>query len=293
MAQKKDKKSKYSDWQLMRMRDCLHAYLHYGDGASRVNYNWKDVSEAIEEYTGENVPHERLRQFVKGTAIKAEGVNTGIRKYGEMAESRLDAIVRFLLDEDLKLADAEELDIKEGDFQGPLQLLSYIRTYDNEKRNSFPKKLAGRFQATWLNSTYICSEITLEEPLDSGLVRAFETIEHFDPSLTNETDQLSFAERHEKRLSYHRYEGWAVLTAEDHLMLFMKSENRNRNHHYINLGIDEGIRCDAPLDRIVLMIHEFPMIFRNADKAASVFKRYCIDEAQFKIRSYVRSQSHD
>lgn len=293
MAQKKDKKSKYSDWQLMRMRDCLHAYLHYGDGAEKVNYNWKDVSEAIGEYTGAAVPHERLRQFVKGTVIKIDGIDTGTRKYGEMTEERLDAIVRFLLDEDLNLADPAELDIKKGDFQGVLQLLSYLRTDDGIRRNSFPKKLAGRYRGYWNDGNHICSEITLEEPLDSGLVRVFETREHFDPALTHDTEKLSFAKRHNQRLSCQYYEGWAVITAEDHLMLFMKSENHNRNIHYFNLGIDEGIRCDAELDRIVLMIRDFPMIFRNADISPSVLRQYCIDEAQFKIRSYVRNQNHD
>ena len=72
----------FTEEQKNLLRDGLRTYYRYELGIAGKEMSWPTVQTDIEVYTGVDVPHERMRQFVEAGA--------------GMKQERLNAILQFL-----------------------------------------------------------------------------------------------------------------------------------------------------------------------------------------------------
>jgi hypothetical protein len=246
---------RFSDWQLHRLRDALGAYHDYGrDPVDGRFYNWKDVSEAISESTGVEVPQERLRQFV-------EGVRTpeGVRKYPAPQTASLDAIVAFATDEDNDLLSEKELEEFAPPRQAAMRLLEYLD--QALERTLPPATLEGTY---WSRRTeggnVIIREITLQHASDDGLIQLTQVEDTYRPEAVSlyEND-WSPQQRAKVRKSRIVYGGWGILTPEDNLLMFLKHEHNGRNRYYLTVTSELSMHRGTPVMGLTLLHHDFPL----------------------------------
>ena len=93
-----------ADWQLWKLRNALRFYWEDGKREHGNSFNWKDVVEAIDLYTGTRIPYERLRVFVMGAKD-----SNGERKYSVPEAERLKAIFEFVTHPEPGLLTPEEM----------------------------------------------------------------------------------------------------------------------------------------------------------------------------------------
>lgn len=242
-----------SEWQLKRLRDCLRAYHSYGTGSEKTSFNWKDVSEAIDEYTGTIIGPERLRQFV-------EGINDGQGGRKHPVPKSVEAIWQFVTHDELRLISEEELTEFRPSHQAGLRLIEYLRQAFDRERVMPPSKLQGTFRGRKnSDSDVLLSELVLEAPSNDGLITIGMTEEYFDLSVSDRLDQWSETERTEMRNSRIKYSGWAILTPEDNLFFFVKNERNGRNQYFFTLGSDFDHNEDVPVTQLVLLAHDYPL----------------------------------
>lgn len=244
---------KLSEWQLSRLRDCLRAYHAYGTGKEKVSHNWKDVSEAIDEDTGTTIKPERLRQFV-------EGINDGAGGKKYPVPKAVDAIWKFVTDENVMLISEEELTEFRPSYQAGMRLLEYLDQNFDDQRIMPPAKLQGTYRArTDGTGDAVFSELVLEAPSSDGLITIAKTEEYFDRAVADDLDGWSVSEQRVIRNNFVKSSGWAILTPEDNLIFFLKDEQNGRNQYYFTLGSDFDHTEDAPVTELVLLAHDYPL----------------------------------
>jgi len=255
----------YSDWQLGRIRNALRAYHRYERSHDGVYFTWKDVQEAIDEYTDVKVPAERLRQFVEGFKDKE-----GNRKFPAPRDAKLTAIVEFITHEDIELLSGNELRDFSPERHAPLRLLEYLDQDFDKQRISPPDVLQGEFQYGNDNVHEACRfSLTLERADDSGLIQVTQTEEHFDRSHTLPLDKLGSKYRSNSPSSSIKYGGWAILTPEDSLFIFLKKERNGRNLYYFTMAIDQNIWTDDSINKLILLRQDFPLDFVDDEDVRS------------------------
>ena len=251
----------YSDWQLARIRNALRAYHRYERSHDGVYFTWKDVQEAIDEYAGVKVLAERLRQFVEGFKDKE-----GKRKFPAPRDAKLTAIVEFITHEDIALLSKDELKEFSPEHQAPLRLLEYLDQDFDTRRIPPPATLQGMFhvQRDTALETFMLS-LTLERADDSGLIQVTQTDKYFDNFDKISSDKTDFS----NPSSRVKYGGWAILTPEDNLLIFLKNERNGRNLYYFTIASDQNIWTENQLKRLILLRHDFPLEF---DRGIDVFQ---------------------
>ena len=248
---------KYSDWQLKRLRDSLHAYHHYERSHDGEYFTWKDVSEAIDEYVGVNVPPERLRQFV-------EGVNTkdGGRKFPVPQDKSLEGIASFVTVEELCLISEDELKEFMPEKQAALRLLEYLDQKVDAERIVPAEKIQGLYFAIdsgEKEDQFIRRDLTLQRPTEDGLLQVVETEERFDRKASSKRGTKV------RPNSCIKHGGWAILTPEDNLLFFLKNEIHGRNRYYFTMASDLVHWEERPITRLVLLRHDFPVELEETD----------------------------
>ena len=261
---------KYSDWQLNRLRDALRAYKQYGHTADGKPQSWLYVREAIAAETGYEIGSspkngaERLRQFVEGLYIK-KGQHKEHKLFTPKEEA-LDAIVEFVLSPDNPLLSEEELKEYVPEYHAPMRLLEYLDQSTGAERHIPVEKLEGVFQARMKDATHFTiKEITLQRPLESGLLQVIETEENYEPALESSYDKIPHAERKKGRLGLVKCGGWAVITPEDNLLFFMKKESDGQNRYYFTLAADIVSWNDKAATQLFLLHHDFPLQYEVED----------------------------
>lgn len=248
---------KYSDWQLNRLRDSLRAYHRYERSHDGEYFTWKDVSEAINEYTGVKVPPERLRQFVEGVNSKDGG-----RKFPVPQDKSVEGIARFVTDEELCLISEDELKEFMPEKQAAFRLLEYLDQKVGAERIVPTEKIQGLYFAinkSEKEDQFIRRDLTLQRPTDDGLMQVVETEERFD---------LKASSKRGARVrpnSCIKHGGWAILTPEDNLLFFLKNELHGRNRYYFTMASDLIHWEEGPMTRLVLLRHDFPVELREID----------------------------
>lgn len=251
-----------SDWQTDRVRSYLRAYRIYGRDDGGRYYSWQSICDAVAEYTECKIPRERLRQFVEGYPDK----KTGEWTTSGLASDRLAAVVVFLTHEENGIMREDELDEPKSLSRPPLQLLEMLGADMAAQHEIQGRRLEGRYVTDWLDGAVIRSELVLERYLEQeGLFQVIETEEIFDLGLVNVIDDLSFEDRDRERWSIGKSAGWAVLTPEDNLLIFLKAESNGWNHQLLTLGAEKGIKDDQPFGRMTLLRHRFPLILHDTD----------------------------
>lgn len=246
---------RYSDWQLDRLRNALRAYHQFGRGSDGEYFNWKDVSEAISLSTEVTVPPERLRQFVEG--VKTAG---GGRKFPMPQEASLDAIVKFATEEESGLLSEAELKEHAPSWHAAQRLLEYLRHEYDTERVLPPAVLEGTYR-TWRleDESYVVRELTLQRASGDGLIQLVQTEDSYDIHNGMQFDDLSPEERDKVRGSRVLYGGWAILTPEDNLLMFLKKERNGHNCHYLTVAAQNWHALQAPVAALALLRQEYPV----------------------------------
>lgn len=270
-----------SDWQTDRVRSYLRAYRMYGRDDGGRFYSWQSICDAIWEYTECKIPRERLRQFVEGFPDKKSGEWI----FSGLTGERLEAVVTFLTHEETGVMTADELEEPPSVSRPPLQLIEMFGVGSAVTREVDGSKLVGRYVAEWLDEAVVQSELVLERHLEGeGLFRVTGSEEYFDLGLRYGIDELSFEDRARERWSIEKSSGWAVLTPEDDLIVFLKEESSGWNRQVLTLSAQHGEEGSAPFGRLAMLDHRFPLIIHDAD----VPNDEMADRAVQKIADHVR-----
>lgn len=274
----------YSDWQLFRIRDALRAYHQFERGIDENDaFTWKDVSEAIYEYTNTRIDPERLRQFVVGINDKKGG-----RHYPCPKGQRLESIVSFVTNEELDLLSRDELNEFMPSHQAAGRLLEYLKQDFDQERMVPPSKLQGTYQVNLYNDIrYLSSrKLSLEQCSEADAIPVVE-VEHFyedTPEFSKSLANYAMGVGPEPRPStYIKYGGWAILTPEDNLLFYLKKERNGMNRYYFTIASELSIWTDAPQTRLVLLHHDFPLELSTEDTDKYGITESIIKEVRNKI----------
>lgn len=240
----------YSNWQIRILRDALRRYRQFTSDETGRSLTWGEVAGKIFATTDVEIVPERLRQFVEGVSKKS-----GDTRFTIPLPERLEAIADFLMDPEVDALSPEELsgDHRPG-YQAPLYLLQYLRqTFDNEIVFP-PHGFAGQFFASREGENgeeHI--EISFDNIGDEGLIevsekRVFVSEENEEPTAKGK-----------------RSHGWAILTPEDNLLIFMKQEPYGRNHYYATVGLEEDFWSNPKVGRLALVQHDYPFELSYGD----------------------------
>jgi hypothetical protein len=247
---------RFSDWQLNRLRDALRAFHKFGrDAVDGRHYNWKDVSEAIFLSAEVEVPPERLRQFVEGVKTPSGG-----RRLLTMQEDRLDAIAKFAIDEDYGLISETELREHAPTWHAAQRLLEYLKQEFDTERILPPSTLEGTYRNGRLDDdSYVVRELTLQRASDDGLIQLVQIEDSYDIIDGMKFDGLSPDEREKVRDSRILYGGWAILTPEGNLLMFLKKKRTGHNCYYLTVASENWHALQAPATGLVLLRHDYPI----------------------------------
>lgn len=247
---------RFSDWQLNRLRDALRAFHKFGrDAVDGRHYNWKDVSEAINLSTDVEVPPERLRQFVEG--VKTPG---GGRRLLTMQEDRLEAIAKFATDEDYGLISETELREHAPSWHAAQRLLEYLKQDFDTERILPPSTLEGTYRNGRIDEdSYVVRELTLQRASDDGLIRLMQIEDSYKLLDGMQFDNFTPEKREEVRDSRVVYGGWAILTPEDNLLMFLKKERTGHNCYYMTVAAENWHSLEAPAAALALLRHDYPL----------------------------------
>ena len=271
----------HSDWQLSRIRNALRAYHRYERSHDGTYFTWNDVQEAIDEYTGVKVLAERLRQFVEGVKVKKDGIVIG-RKHPAPKDASLTAIVKFVTHEDIDLLNKDELKEFLPNRQAPMRLLEYLDQDFDTVRIPPPPTLEGEYEAKKKAPSGLFNfKITLERADDSGIIQTTIIEEYYqnenkfpvsgwsaEQEIAN-IDDWSEKERKKYFKSRQKFGGWAILSPEDNLVIFLKNESNGSNCYYFTLAIDEDIWSEDNCNYLLLMEHGLPLELDMHSKIAN------------------------
>jgi hypothetical protein len=247
---------RFSDWQLNRLRDALRAFHKFGrDAVDGRHFNWKDVSEAIFLSAEVEVPPERLRQFVEG--VKTPG---GGRRLLTMQDDRLDAIAKFATDEDYGLISEAELREHAPSWHAAQRLLEYLKQDFDTERILPPSTLEGTYRNGRLDEdSFVVRELTLQRASDDGLIQLVQIEDSYDILDGMQLDDLPPEEREKVRDSRIVYGGWAILTPEDNLLMFLKKERSGHNCYYLTVAAENWHSLETPAAALALLRHDYPI----------------------------------
>ena len=258
----------YSEWQLNRLRNTLRAYHHHGRGSGGEYFNWKDVSEAISLATDVGVSPERLRQFVEGNRSK-DGAR---RKFQSMQPESLEAIVRFVTEENLLLP--AELEEHTPSSQAGQRLLEYLDQSFDRVRLLPPVTFEGTYQARRADErSFAVLELTLQRPSAEGMMQVTKTEERYAARVKDEYDGWTLEQRRERRRSRTLYGGWAIFTPEDNVMVFLKEADNGKNLYQFTLAADMSYTPESAVERLVLLSHVYPIELRGTNPQATMVHR--------------------
>ncbi|HWY62856.1 MAG TPA: hypothetical protein VNW15_13220 [Rhizomicrobium sp.] len=247
---------RFSDWQLNRLRDALRAFHKFGlDPVDGRHFNWKDVSEAIFLSAEVEVPPERLRQFVEGVTKPG-----GSRSYRRMQDDRLEAIVKFVTDEDYGLISEAELREHAPSWHAAQRLLEYLKQEFDTERILPPSTLEGTYRNGRIDEdSFVVRELTLQRASDDGLIQLVQIEDSYDIIDGMKFDYFSPEEREKVRDSRVIYGGWAILTPEDNLLMFLKKERTGHNCYYLTVAAENWHALQAPAAALALLRHDYPI----------------------------------
>ena len=244
-----------SEWQLGRVRNAVRAYHLYERSHDGDAFTWKDVSEAIDEYTGVKVPPERLRQFVEG--VKQED---GSFKFPVPKGERIKAIHDFVLDPEIGLLTAKEIEERDYDVQAAIRLLEYLDQDFDTERIVPPKAVAGTYQE-WrpVPPHWDISELILSSPLENGVVKVNHVQRVYENDRMPARSRSKSGEPQERLKSEARHGGWAILTPEDNFLLFLKEEGVGKNRYFLTLESDLDHARPVPISKLSFLEHDYPL----------------------------------
>ena len=261
-----------SDWQLARVRNALRGYHRFGRDSDGAYFTWKDVREGIDEYTDTEIGAtaklgaERLRQFVEGITNE----RTGTRRFPVPQPDALQAIVAFLMHEEIALLTPEELREHAPGPQAVLRLAEFMAAGCEMVSYVVSFEIRGEFRAFHHEEPDLLTMtmLTLQQPLKDA-ANIFQVVEDRSRYDTDDAEEAwrRFSEGDRGRaLSRSAFAGWCVLTPQDTMMMFMKDGASGRNHSYVTVS-DVGVWMKSGRKRLYLMKHEYGLEIGEAPPA--------------------------
>jgi len=258
----------FSDWQLQRLRNALRAYHDYGQDKDGRAFNWKDVTEGIDDAIGLDFLEEahdedkrarlvkqfseRLRQFVEGVRRP-----DGTWHYPKPQDSTIDAIYKFAIHEDYALLSDEELREQAPTLHAALRLREFLHT--GNKARALPlAMLEGRYRSKrFEEEDYVVRDLSVLHASGDGIIRLAMNEDSYDKLTGAQFDDLPPKERRKGFQNQTVHNGWAVVTPEDNLMLFLKSADDNANSYYLSLASDLSHSSRSPVLGLALLHYDF------------------------------------
>lgn len=226
------------EWQLDRMRRALrllakgipkrYQKIHENEKICVSNDVWINLSEAIEELTGVSMgSKDRLRQFACGRPDSKKG---GGWYFPTMGNRKIIAIKKFLTDENDPWAPLQEADLENflPESKLPINFLEYIFSDTEKTDNNSSFLIEGIFVAEYSNeyenSLY---HLTIEKfSKKDGIAQAFLVQEMRDG------EKKIFPDNN------NRYKGWLIVSPDNAIWLFLKSEFQKSNNFLSFVSID-------------------------------------------------------
>jgi hypothetical protein len=271
----------------MRVRDALRAYHRYQRNQYGRYYTWLDVREDIAHYTGTEIGSgpkygaERLRQFVEGIDTKESGAP---RKYPVPKPEALEGIVGLLMHEEVQVLSEDELSEYAPGFQAPLRLIEYLAEDCDTPVTFEARTLEGVLNTSHPNGDgWVVRRLTLQRADAEGMLQAVEFREQFLTESAEQAVEWSNKNDHENRTGFVKYGGWAVVTPEDSIMLFLKHAANGRNVRYF--GLDElGLLFGGPMrvKNMRFLQLDFGYDLREADHVPAIVAALADDTFVFE-----------
>ena len=253
----------YNENQLSLLRKALQDYRNLGLGDGGRSFSWASIAEAICEKTGATLSHKNLAKFVEGVPHPdPEKKQQGLRRYTKQLENNgLDHILAFLTDtdEEWSCLTCEEFDAGQITPRWPASLTSYLRKGLTQEPLIDLDCFIGDYarvddhQQSW--------RLLLKQSTDPAILE-FSMV---SPPEEDNTQELPLS-----------YQGWAVISPEDQVLLIGKENNSGENLIYQCVGFDNTLRQGKPLnflalqeqtipeDRIEIINEETQRLFLNA-----------------------------
>lgn len=260
-----------ADWQLNRVRAALRVIHTYDRDEEGKPYGWRDLWAIIagdwEDETGIKLSYtdkhggERLRQFVEGVTDRNDPDK---RKFPAPKDEMLEAIVAYLISSDT-LAE-EELKEYALSSQAPLRLAEYLYSGSSAQPSVSDELFSGTFvnvdglQESAQRYVSIVQSLTLQSPADQGIMRVVERVGHYETMRQPEIGR----EAGGTLLSEEAYDGWAIATPENMMLIFLKNASDQSNRYYFTAGVPSSITIGrTPIVKMRLQ-HLGAPVFRSS-----------------------------
>lgn len=268
-----------SDWQLDRMRLGLRILAAHADKLaytvddSRTGNSdrrasddmYVNLAEAIEAKTDVSITPGPLAKFMIGVPDKTK---PGGRHFSKMEPDSLEAIREFLTDSDDPKSPLKAVDLIDfaPDLQAPYHLLEYLQQHIHQRAAVRPKQLVGTYFAEKYNATPATAyDLTIERPVEDGLLQVFLHREEFYLTEQDKEESTSLSKLLRTADKTFRYKGWAVITPEDSIIMFLKPEDGESNTLLFTIACNADVLDGHPLMGFVALNHHYPAELEGAE----------------------------
>ena len=177
-----------------------------------------------------------------------------------MQDDRLEAIVKFATDEDYGLISEAELREHAPSWHAAQRLLEYLKQDFDTERILPPSTLEGTYRNGRIDEdSFVVRELTLQRASDDGLIQLVQIEDSYDLLDGMQFDDFTPEKREEVRDSRIVYGGWAILTPEDNLLMFLKKERTGHNCYYLTVAAENWHSLQAPAAALALLRHDYPI----------------------------------
>lgn len=287
--------SKYSKWQLRRIRHALLAYYMYGEKIAddnshldqRKNFdadaempqkereikrqklnkvkrlNWFDVRRAIQHVTGVSIGDHANEKKLGNRLSSFCNSKSGLQ------DDWIDTVCEFLMHKSVGLLTPEDLIEEDIDLKALVNVAEYYNHDYFGADNINLERIEGGY---WTYSSsddeaghkgIIYKEILIKRPSKLGVAEVVEVHEIYDEGIrggslsTYKTIRLRTAVLNRRALK--KFSGWVILTPEDNLIFYMKNTSNGLNRNTITFDSDLEHTVDAPLGTLFLLEYDLPI----------------------------------
>jgi hypothetical protein len=234
---------------------------------------WKGLCDEIFDRIQVNVRDEDLRQWVERFIARTRKSSRCPNK------AELKAIASFLMHPDIDMLSEKELNEPEIPYRFAAFLLDFL-AHPGHNQPFPPKKLGGRYRGffRFSNGSISTRELTLE-------VRESEHVIH-----VSESEKIC---RSSVLTTSYEAHGWAIITPEDNLFIFMKSDRYARNHYYITIALSPGIWSDTSVREFTLLRHQYPVLRTSDSTTVWGMMRETDDDTGFLVFNKIAETEAD
>jgi len=286
-----------TDWQIRQVRNALlHFYQRERDAEGR-RYNWSTVWHEISDYVDskngtldytEKHGSERLRQFVMGVDDPASPAK---KRYPTPKADLLEAIADFIVDENSDILCREELNQTMPSWHAMLKLLNYLQRKKSNITVENPRVLEGTYRTIHDDGDGLTTIRTLDfqSATRDGLIEVMEVEDVYPSGYISKINSMTRPELAEIRDIRYIYRGWAVLTPELNLSIYLKESKAEVNRHYFTVASDIALKLDRQAEIMILLDHDYPFEpEREEAEKIDLFYSRIMDQMKIKLLPFTR-----